>query len=317
MVVEDRLLDPRSSEFLGGPTPLGGRSALPWPTVRFEASPRRTRDEVTGEEKVFAVDGLCGTSVRRRRCAHTRIHRNRGRGPTAWRSAESPLAATPDNLSAPAVGSGHASAIQVPQAHAITGGSPRRRRPDRFGDRPRPPRVRRPDRHGRQRVVHRRRPVHDPSGALWRDNVGHGTHVAGIIAAGDNGFGTVGMAPNVQLLIVKVTDPGVPITPMAVACAFEYVSGQHADVVNASFAVDKGATGGADPLDFFCRSDTSRPASDQARRNGRPRRDSVGGDGPGVGGQQRRRHGASRGGRRLPADARPAPRRHRGRERGS
>ena len=100
-------------------------------------------------------------------------------------------------------------------------------------------------------------PVHDPSGALWRDNVGHGTHVAGIIAAGDNSFGTVGMAPNVQLLVVKVTDPGLPITPAAAACAFAYVSGQQVDVVNASFAVDKGTTGGADPLDFFCRSDRS------------------------------------------------------------
>jgi lantibiotic leader peptide-processing serine protease len=98
-------------------------------------------------------------------------------------------------------------------------------------------------------------PVHDPTGTLWRDNVGHGTHVAGIIAAGDNDFGTVGVAPNVQLLIVKVTDPALPITPAAAACAFEYVADQQIDVANASFAVDKGATGAADPLDFFCRSD--------------------------------------------------------------
>jgi subtilisin family serine protease len=100
-------------------------------------------------------------------------------------------------------------------------------------------------------------PVTDPTGTLWTDHAGHGTHVAGIIAAGDNGFGTVGVAPNVQLLVVKVTDPGAPITPAAAACAFEYVAGQHVDVANASFAVDKGATGGADPLDFFCRSSKS------------------------------------------------------------
>jgi lantibiotic leader peptide-processing serine protease len=98
-------------------------------------------------------------------------------------------------------------------------------------------------------------PVTDPSGNLWKDFVGHGTHVAGIIAAGDNGFGTVGVAPNVQLLIVKVTDPGLPITPAAAACAFEYVAGQHVDVANASFAVDQGATGSTDLLDYFCRSD--------------------------------------------------------------
>jgi subtilisin family serine protease len=106
-------------------------------------------------------------------------------------------------------------------------------------------------------------PVKDPTGTLWKDNVGHGTHVAGIIAAGDNDFGTVGVAPNVQLLIVKVTDPGLPITPQAAACAFEYVSTQDVDVANASFAVDKGATGSADPLDFFCRSNADDRASIQ------------------------------------------------------
>jgi subtilisin family serine protease len=95
-------------------------------------------------------------------------------------------------------------------------------------------------------------PVRDPSGALWRDQTGHGTQVAGLIAAGDNGFGIVGVAPHVQLLIVKVANAGQPITPAAAACAFEYVSTQQVDVANASFAVDKGTTGGADPLDFYC-----------------------------------------------------------------
>lgn len=96
-------------------------------------------------------------------------------------------------------------------------------------------------------------PVRDPSGALWRDQIAHGTQVAGIVAAGDNGFGIVGVAPHVQLLIVKVANAGQPITPAATACAFEYVATQQVDVANASFAVDKGASGGADPLDFFCR----------------------------------------------------------------
>ena len=87
--------------------------------------------------------------------------------------------------------------------------------------------------------------------------------MAGIIAAGDNDFGTVGVAPNIQLLIVKVTDPGLPITPQAAACAFKYVSQQNVDVANASFAVDKGATGSADPLDFFCASDPADAAAIQ------------------------------------------------------
>ncbi|MCP4214365.1 MAG: S8 family serine peptidase [bacterium] len=33
---------------------------------------------------------------------------------------------------------------------------------------------------------------------------GHGSHVAGIVAAADNGFGTIGVAPNATLIGVKV-----------------------------------------------------------------------------------------------------------------
>lgn len=39
-----------------------------------------------------------------------------------------------------------------------------------------------------------------------QDGNGHGTHVAGIIAAKDNGFGVVGMAPGARLWAVKVLD---------------------------------------------------------------------------------------------------------------
>ncbi|MGB9661101.1 MAG: S8 family peptidase [Moorellaceae bacterium] len=38
------------------------------------------------------------------------------------------------------------------------------------------------------------------------DNNGHGTHVAGIIAAADNTFGVVGVAPQVQIYAVKIFD---------------------------------------------------------------------------------------------------------------
>ncbi len=41
-----------------------------------------------------------------------------------------------------------------------------------------------------------------------RDNFGHGTHVAGIIAAKDNSFGVVGVAPNAKLWSFKIYDPG-------------------------------------------------------------------------------------------------------------
>ena len=89
-------------------------------------------------------------------------------------------------------------------------------------------------------------PQVDPTGALWTDDVGHGTQVAGVVAAGDNDFGIVGVAPNVQLVIVKIVGRGQPITPAAAACGFDWVASHDIDVVNASFAIDKGATGGAD-----------------------------------------------------------------------
>ena len=38
----------------------------------------------------------------------------------------------------------------------------------------------------------------------WDDDNGHGTHVAGIVAAQDNAIGTVGVAPEAQLYAVKV-----------------------------------------------------------------------------------------------------------------
>lgn len=163
--------------------------------------------------------------------------------------------ATPDNLSGQQWGQ---QLTGVVAAHEITGGSPLVRVAliDSGIDPGHPEFAGRIDTENSVSCI-TGTPVHDTSGSLWRDNVGHGTHVAGIIAAGDNDFGTVGVAPNVQLLIVKVTDPGLPITPAAVACAFEYVSEQHVDVANASFAVDQGTTGAADALDFFCRSDKS------------------------------------------------------------
>lgn len=40
----------------------------------------------------------------------------------------------------------------------------------------------------------------------WNDDNGHGTHVAGIIAASDNTFGVVGVAPEAYLYAVKVLD---------------------------------------------------------------------------------------------------------------
>lgn len=40
----------------------------------------------------------------------------------------------------------------------------------------------------------------------YADDDGHGTHVAGIIAALNNGIGVVGVAPDVKLYAVKFLD---------------------------------------------------------------------------------------------------------------
>ncbi|MEW6225931.1 MAG: S8 family serine peptidase [Chloroflexota bacterium] len=42
----------------------------------------------------------------------------------------------------------------------------------------------------------------------WRDENGHGTHVAGTVGALDNGIGVVGVAPGVRLWAVRILDSG-------------------------------------------------------------------------------------------------------------
>lgn len=57
-----------------------------------------------------------------------------------------------------------------------------------------------------ERIIGGRNFTSEDQGDLdaWDDQVGHGTHIAGTIASSLNGFGVVGIAPEAQLLIVKV-----------------------------------------------------------------------------------------------------------------
>lgn len=64
------------------------------------------------------------------------------------------------------------------------------------------------------------------------DDAGHGTHVAGIVAA--NGGGITGVAPDATLLAYKVLDANGSGQDSAILAAIDEVAKQHPDVVNMS-----------------------------------------------------------------------------------
>jgi len=68
------------------------------------------------------------------------------------------------------------------------------------------------------------------------DDHGHGTHLAGIIAAvSDNGLGVAGIAPNARILTVKALDASGYGTYAQVAEAIIYAADQGARVINLGF----------------------------------------------------------------------------------
>ncbi|TNC24388.1 S8 family peptidase [Amycolatopsis alkalitolerans] len=66
----------------------------------------------------------------------------------------------------------------------------------------------------------------------------HGTHVAGIIAAADDGEGTTGVAPGVRVASVKVIDDDGYVAPEAAVCGLMWAAARHLPVVNTSFDVN-------------------------------------------------------------------------------
>jgi subtilisin len=75
-----------------------------------------------------------------------------------------------------------------------------------------------------------------------RDDNGHGTHVAGIIAAPQNGTGVVGVAPSAKLLIAKVLDASGAGSLSTIVSALDWAVQRGARVVNLSLGA----------ADFWC-----------------------------------------------------------------
>jgi subtilisin family serine protease len=135
--------------------------------------------------------------------------------------------------------------IQAPEAHAITGGS----RLVAVADLDSGLDFRHPDLasnvdFARSASCQTGAPIQDPTGTAWDDDIGHGTFTAGLIAAASNGVGIVGVAPNVSIAAIKISNAQGTITWPAVVCGLVWAGRQHFDVANNSYAVD--------PSRYYC-----------------------------------------------------------------
>src|SRR3954468_535642 len=135
--------------------------------------------------------------------------------------------------------------IKAPQAHAVTGGSPT----VLVGDIDTGVDFNHPDLRQNLDVADS---VNCVSGApvpglAAQDDDGHGTHTAGTIAAASNGFGIVGVAPNVKVAGIKSGNADGFFFPEAVICGFMWAGSHHMDVTNNSYF--------ADPYEYNCRND--------------------------------------------------------------
>ena len=135
--------------------------------------------------------------------------------------------------------------IKTPQAHAVTGGSPA----VLVGDIDTGVDFNHPDLRQNLDVADSANCLTGAAvpGLAAQDDEGHGTHTAGTIAAAANGFGIVGVAPNVRLAAIKAGNSEGFFFPEAVICAFYWAATHHVDVTNNSYF--------ADPFLFNCRND--------------------------------------------------------------
>ena len=86
----------------------------------------------------------------------------------------------------------------------------------------------------------------------------HGTHVAGTIAAADDGRGITGVAPGVRLASVKVVNDDGYIFPESAVCGFVWAAKHGFAVTNNSYYIDPGM--------FFCAKQPGDAAAFEAVR---------------------------------------------------
>ncbi|AXB47746.1 S8 family peptidase [Amycolatopsis albispora] len=79
----------------------------------------------------------------------------------------------------------------------------------------------------------------DTSERAWQPTTStHGTHVAGTIAAADDGRGTTGVAPGVRIASIKVIDDRGYVDPEAAVCGLIWAADHDMAVTNSSFFVN-------------------------------------------------------------------------------
>ncbi len=113
----------------------------------------------------------------------------------------------------------------------------------------------------------------DTSPGSWRpfdpDEDYHGTHVAGEIAAPRNGVGVTGVAPNVKVSSIKVSQAkGSFFYAESVVCAFVFAAEHHVQVTNNSYYVDPWMFNCADDPDQKAIADAVGRAAKFATRKG-------------------------------------------------
>jgi lantibiotic leader peptide-processing serine protease len=93
----------------------------------------------------------------------------------------------------------------------------------------------------------------------------HGTHVAGIIAAADNAFGIIGVAPEAEIVPVQVLRrPSGTGPPDAVIAGIIYAADIGADVINLSLAYTRSRHGGVNTLGTEDPTDDEPYSADEA-----------------------------------------------------